>query len=154
MKNTKSPCGPSCPICRPKYPSGQLTKLAEGAAPQGRWDGKVLKATTDFTSVHNYAKEYAKYYFDEAATINFTRYSALQEKPMAYDTADKLRHLTLSDDDRLLLDNDIINEDGSLTDTGEEVVADYALKQFKAQIVADLKTLKATDGTAQQTTQS
>lgn len=116
---------------------------------------KSLKQCVD--SMADYQPSYL--YWDEAGVfftwdIDAMKKIMIKERTMSYDIADKLRHLSLSDDDRLLLDKGIINEDGSLTTEGEEVVQNYAFQQFKAQIVTDLKTLEAKDAAPQQTTQS
>ncbi len=53
-----------------------------------------------------------------------------------------LRDNKLDADTKLLIDEGIINRDGTLTEEGARVTRDYAFDHFKAQILADIRTEK------------
>jgi len=52
---------------------------------------------------------------------------------------EKVKSLTLSADDKLLRKHNVVNKDGDLTGTGEQILAAILLDEYKAKIVAKVK---------------
>jgi hypothetical protein len=56
----------------------------------------------------------------------------------------EIKNLKLSADDRLLLENGLIDQNGNVQQTGENTLWPYILKQYKTQVVHDIrKAIKA-----------
>ena len=57
--------------------------------------------------------------------------------------ANKVKRLAMNKDDRLLLDYDIVDDEGDLTGEGIDLLRVVAFEHFKDQIVAKVKEVKA-----------
>ncbi len=57
----------------------------------------------------------------------------------------KMRYLALSSDQKLMLKYNVVNNDGSLTRTGEEMLLDILLTKNKQAIIDELKKLDKFD---------
>lgn len=75
------------------------------------------------------------------AMVKINAYKAKEQKMPTI--AKNLRLSKLDDDTKVLLKAGIVNEDGSLTEQGVQVVHDYAFNAHKDAILADLKALLA-----------
>ena len=67
--------------------------------------------------------------------------------------AEKLKYNKLSSEDTVLYDNGLINLDGDITDAGKLMGAQYALQNYKTQIVADLSGAKPAASSVPSSTQ-
>lgn len=92
-------------------------------------------------------------YFDEASTINYRDLDKIQQAGLLQLTSgdkemnlvDKVKNLKLSAADKLLRKHDVVDAEGDLTETGQELIWAKLLDAYKEDLVADLKAVDAAE---------